>query len=268
MMQKMLISLAAAALTLSLGACSEMQLAGGGKSPDSTAVAGSNAPTADNMHRCAAPLGTISIEEDTTAPWYALLTGQYKLGSTIPVLKLLAQQSGCFVVVDRGRGLRQALAERELGNTGEIRKSNRIRKGKMVGADYTITPSITFSNENAASLSGVLSAIPVVGGFAAQAAGQINTKSASTTLILDDNRSTVQIAAATGSARNMDIGVIGSLMSTHSGGAFGGYSDTPEGKVIVAAFTDSLNNLVDSLKQYKAQHVKGGLGNGGQLKVD
>lgn len=267
-MRKTLITLTAAAFTLSLGACSQMQLAGGGKSPDSTAVAGSNSQTADSLHHCQAPLGTIAIEEDTTAPWYSLLTGQYKLGSTVPVLKVILQSSNCFVVVDRGRGLQQALSERALGNTGEVRASNKIRKGKMVGADYTLTPSITFTNENAASLSGVLSVIPVVGSFAAQAAGQINTKSASTTLLLTDNRSTVQIAAATGTARNMDIGAIGSLMSTHAGGTFGIYSDTPEGKVIVAAFTDSLNNLVDSVKQYKAQHVKGGLGNGGQLKVD
>ena len=42
----------------------------------------------------------------------------------------------------------------------------------------------------------------------------------------------------------------------------------PQGKVVVAAFTDSLNNLVAAVKQYKAQNVKGGLGAGGQLKVN
>jgi hypothetical protein len=57
------------------------------------------------------------------------------------------------------------------------------------------------------------------------------------------------------------------------GGAAGGagagaYANTAQGKVIVAAFTDSLNNLVESVKQYRAQDVKGGLGNGGQLKVN
>jgi hypothetical protein len=99
-------------------------------------------------------------------------------------------------------------------------------------------------------------------------AGSINTKTDSTMLTLVDNRSAVQVAAASGSARNMDIGAITSFMSTDSGGGtIGAYSSTLEGKVIVAAFTDSLNNLVDSLKQYRAQQVKGGLGNGGQLRV-
>jgi len=60
----------------------------------------------------------------------------------------------------------------------------------------------------------------------------------------------------------MDIGAIGSLMSTHTSGTIGGYADTPEGKVIAAAFTDSLTNLVDAVREYKARHVKGG-----QLKV-
>ena len=47
----------------------------------------------------------------------------------------------------------------------------------------------------------------------------------------------------------------------------GGYSNTAEGKVIVAAFTDSYNGLVKAVRQYKAQSVKGGLGTGGQLGV-
>lgn len=255
-------------LSLSLAACSNMQLGGGTSSPDSTAVAGSTAQHADSMHHCTAPLGTIAIEEDQGANWFSILTGQYQLGSTVPVLKMLVQQSNCFVVVDRGRALGQALQERALGDAGEMRKSNRIKKGQMVGADYTMTPSITFSNQNAGSLGGVLAMIPMVGGVAAQVAGQVNTKTASTVLTLVDNRSSVQLAAATGSARNMDIGALTSVMSTHTGGSVGGYSDTPEGKVIVAAFTDSLNNLVDSVRQYKAQHVKGGLGNGGSLHVD
>ncbi|MQM32197.1 MAG: peptidoglycan-binding protein, partial [Candidatus Accumulibacter phosphatis] len=36
---------------------------------------------------------------------------------------------------------------------------------------------------------------------------------------------------------------------------------------IVAAFTDSYNNLVRAVKNYQAQEVKGGLGTGGNLGV-
>lgn len=37
--------------------------------------------------------------------------------------------------------------------------------------------------------------------------------------------------------------------------------------MIVAAFTDSLNNLIKAVKSYKAQNVAGGLGTGGSLAV-
>lgn len=40
-----------------------------------------------------------------------------------------------------------------------------------------------------------------------------------------------------------------------------------EGKVIVAAFTDSLSNMIKAAKNYKAQKIKGGLGTGGSFKV-
>ena len=50
-------------------------------------------------------------------------------------------------------------------------------------------------------------------------------------------------------------------------GGLSGFSRTPEGKATVAAFMDASNNMVISLRNYKAQEVKGGLGRGGQLKV-
>jgi hypothetical protein len=51
------------------------------------------------------------------------------------------------------------------------------------------------------------------------------------------------------------------------GGGFGAWSDTPEGKMISLAFADAYNNLVRSLRTYRAQDVAGGLGRGGWLKV-
>jgi peptidoglycan hydrolase-like protein with peptidoglycan-binding domain len=47
----------------------------------------------------------------------------------------------------------------------------------------------------------------------------------------------------------------------------GGYSNTAEGKVIVAAFLDSYSGIVKAVQNYKAQSVKGGLGTGGNLAV-
>src|SRR5688572_16594355 len=67
---------------------------------------GANSQNANaSLEKCDTSLGTLAIVEDTSAPWYRVLTGQMKLGSTTPVLKLLAQQSNCFVVVERGRAM-------------------------------------------------------------------------------------------------------------------------------------------------------------------
>lgn len=50
-------------------------------------------------------------------------------------------------------------------------------------------------------------------------------------------------------------------------GGAGGYSNTPEGKILIAAFMDSYNQLVRATRNYRAQEVKGGLGTGGALGV-
>jgi hypothetical protein len=83
----------------------------------------------------------------------------------------------------------------------------------MVAADYTMSPSINFSQQGGSGLGGLVGFVPVVGG------------------------------------------------------ARGGYSTTPEGKLVTAAFMDSYNQMVDSLRNYRQQTIQGGLGNGGTLGV-
>ena len=210
-------------------------------------------------------MGTITVEEDTGAPWYGILTGQYQLGPTTPVLKLMIQQSNCFVVVDRGRAMNNMMQERALAQSGELRQNSTFGKGQMVSADYTLTPTVTFSNNNAGGMGGLVGGL--LGPVGAIVGGSLNSKEASTLLTLVDNRSGVQLAAAEGSAKNWDFGAIGGLFGGAAGGIGGGYSNTAQGKVIVAAFMDSYNGIVKSVENYKAQEVKGGLGTGGQLGV-
>lgn len=157
------------------------------------------------------------------------------------------------------------MQERRLRDSGELRETSNFEKGQMVAADYSINPSITFSNNNAGRIGGAIGGL--FGTVGAIVGGSLNLKEASTLLTLIDNRSSVQLAAAEGSAKNIDFGAIGGLFSSGVGGGLGGYTNTAEGKVIVAAFTDSYNNLIRSLRNYKAQEVQGGLGTGGSLKV-
>ena len=60
---------------------------------------------------------------------------------------------------------------------------------------------------------------------------------------------------------------MGSIFGTAGAGSLGGYQNTPQGKVLTAAFMDAYNNMVISIRNYKAQEVRGGLGQGGNLQV-
>jgi hypothetical protein len=77
----------------------------------------------------------------------------------------------------------------------------------------------------------------------------------------------VQISASEGTAKNFDFGMFGAAFGSGGFGGGGGYSQTPQGKVVVAAFADSYNQMVKALRNYRAQTVKGGLGTGGRLGV-
>jgi len=70
-----------------------------------------------------------------------------------------------------------------------------------------------------------------------------------------------------GDSSKTDFGAWGGVFGGGAAAGMGGYTKTPEGKVIASAFADAYNNLVRSVKSYKAQEVKGGLGKGGRLGV-
>ncbi|MDO8315816.1 MAG: CsgG/HfaB family protein [Rugosibacter sp.] len=260
-------TLFAAIAMISLTGCAQMQQ--GSQDAKTTAtgsVGGSNVQNANStLERCSETLGTLAIDEDTSQQWYVTLQ-QHQLGPTTPVLKLLLQQTGCFVIVERGKAMRNIMGERDLAKSGELRKTSKMHKGQMVAADYIVSPSITFSNNNAGGMGAALGGL--LGSVGAAVGGSISSKEASTMLTLIDTRSSVQIAAAEGSAKNMDFGFVGGLVGSGVAGVGGGYSNTAQGKVIVAAFTDSVNNIVKAIKGYKAQKVKGGLGSGGNLRVN
>ncbi|MDR2015220.1 MAG: CsgG/HfaB family protein [Azoarcus sp.] len=267
-----LLSLSGAfAVLLVAGGCASMQMGSESAKTTATGSAGGANAQGENsaLEKCAKPLGTMAIVEDVNSSWYRTLSSDYKLGSTSPVLKLLAQQSNCFVVVERGRAMGSMMRERELAESGELRQESSFGKGQMVSADYTMNPSLTFSGRDSGGIGGK------VGSFFGNKTlsylglgANAKFSEASTLLTLIDNRSGVQLAAAEGSARNIDFGLLSSFFGGSTGGSLGGYSKTAEGKVIVAALTDSFNNLVKAVRNYKMQTIEGGMGTGrGGLQV-
>ena len=246
------------------------ELGGGG----TVATGGAGGATATNassqLEKCSQSLGTLAVVEDQNQQWYRTLT-QYRLGSTVPVLRMMIQQSNCFVIVERGQAMNNLMQERALQSSGELRTGSSFQKGQLVAADFTMSPSINFSQKGTSGVGGGLGGFGGFGAVAGLVAGGLKSNEASTTLLMVDNRSGVQLAAAVGSAQNYDYNVLGAGFGFGGGGggggALGGYSNTPEGKILIASFMDSYNQIVRATRNYTAQEVKGGLGTGGTLGV-
>ncbi len=262
-----------AAVALVLQGCENLPVKAGDASAKTVATgaaAGASAEGANQeLERCERPFGTIAIAEDEASDWFRYLRSEYKLPSTVPVLRLLIQQSNCFVIVDRGKAMRTAMTGRELQRSGELRTGSNFGKGQMVSADYTLTPEVIFSQKGTGGGGGLGYVGSGVLGAALAIAGSIRTNEAATILTLVDNRSGVQVAAAEGSAKNTDFAIGGLLLGAGAGGGLGGYTNTPEGKVIAGAFMDSYNQLVRALRQYTPQSMGDRqLGTGGRLGVE
>jgi curli biogenesis system outer membrane secretion channel CsgG len=197
----------------------------------------------DAIEKCAAPLGTISINEPE-AHMVRALSG-YNLGSPAAVLRILIQESNCFLVVERGSGLTQMQQERALAQSGDLQQASNVGRGQMLAADFVLTPGVIFSDNNAGGVGGAVGG--VLGRRLGGVAGGVKFKEAQTSLLVADVRTGVQVAAAEGQARKTDFGV-GALGVLGLGVGVGGYSSTDEGKMLAASFRDNYNAIVRTVR--------------------
>ena len=265
------LTAASVAVALLLGGCLATTPSSGGGSATAVqgaAAGGTTAGANSSLEKCTETLGTVRIEENTNAGWYGYYNSRYRTGSTVPLLRTMVQQSNCFVVVERSQRAMQNLAgERNLMRGEEGRAGSNMGGGQMVAADYTMTPEIMMSDKGGTQGRGLLGGLGIAGAAIGAVAGSMSSNEAGTSLLLVDVRSGVQISAAEGYAKNTDFGLAGSIFGFGGGGGASAFTNTPEGKVIAAAFIDSYNKMVVALRNYKAQTVKGGLGTGGRLGV-
>jgi curli biogenesis system outer membrane secretion channel CsgG len=197
--------------------------------------------TNSTVERCHRSFGTIAVAESQTG--YNHLS-RYGLGSPQALLRLMIQQSGCFDVVERGVGMRNLQQERALGQSGELLEDSNVGKGQMQAADFVLTPNVQVSSNDAGGLGGLLAGkLGVIGVIA----GGLKFREASTSILVADVRSSLQVASAEGSATKTDFGIGG---WAYGGGlvGLGGYTRTPEGKVIAASLLDNYNKIVVSIR--------------------
>ncbi|MFY9510881.1 MAG: hypothetical protein WAQ05_07900, partial [Rubrivivax sp.] len=87
-------------------------------------------------------------------------------------------------------------------------------------------------------------ALGALGGLA----GGVKFKEAETTLLVADVRSGIQVASAEGKASKMNFAVGGWGWGGLGWASGGGYTKTPEGKLIAASLLDNYNKIVQSVR--------------------
>src|SRR4029077_2971539 len=112
----------------------------------------------------------------------------------------------------------------------------------MVAADFILTPSVVFSENNAGGVGGAVGGI--FGGKVWALPGGVKFTERQTSVLVREARSSVQVSAAEGSTRKADLRLGGLLFGGGAGAAGGGYGNTNEGKIIAAAFMDNYNKIV------------------------
>ncbi|MGE0373398.1 MAG: CsgG/HfaB family protein [Gammaproteobacteria bacterium] len=201
---------------------------------------------------CEKKYGTLSVVEPEDSPnryWYREL----QLESPVALIKVFVSESKCFTLVDRGKGLEAAQAERALASGGELRGGSNVGKGQMKAADYVLVPDLVNQNAKAggSNIGGLLGGM--IGGTAGALMGGVSLKSktADVVLTLTDVRSTEQISLQQGHAKKTDLG-----WGAGGGAFFGGfaaagassYANTEIGQVVTKAYLDAYIKMVDDVR--------------------
>jgi hypothetical protein len=242
-----LVGVLAVALTVHAQGITDMKKGEGGSAVQGSAGPGGSSDAPSDLERCEKPMGAVAVVEPQSHVVMAL--SRYKLGSPTGLIRLMVQQSNCFLVVERGAGMQNLMQERALSTSGELRQGSNMGGGQMVTADYVLTPAVVFSEDNAGGVGGAIGSLFGTGGRVIGAlAGGLQFKEAQTSMLLADARSSLQVAAAEGSAKKADFRLGGLLAGAGTAGALGGYANTNEGKIVAASFADNYNGIVRAVR--------------------
>lgn len=235
-----------------LSACaSGVKVGGGSDSPVSGSAGNAGSSGTVALRHCARPVATIAIE---TQQQPTVLVSYGLPPNPLPALRLIAQQSGCFRIVNRDIAMQTMKAERELAHSGELVKGSNFGGGQVVAADYVVQAELLVNQQNASGMGGagaLATFIPYVGGFIGAAAAGTHTSEAQVQLTLYNNRTSVQESVASGQASGTSFSLGGGFGGFGGGvaglGGAGGYENTDQGKVVMGAMVDAFNHLVPQI---------------------
>lgn len=198
-----------------------------------------------SLEKCDAPKGTLAIAEPQGHIIMALRA--YNLPPPTQLLRQYVQNSNCFQVLERGLAMQNIQQERDLADNGMLQRNSNMGGSQMVTADFVMTADVLFKDKNAGG-AGVGAAVGSlfggIGSLVGAVAGGIKMQEAATTLTLSDVRSTLQVAAASGTYKKSDW-AFGGVLGAVGGGA---YTSTDEGKLVAGALLDNYNNIVRDVR--------------------
>jgi hypothetical protein len=197
---------------------------------------------------CSHRIGALAIREPENKWWEGL-----GLESPEALLKVFVMKSGCFTLVDRGKGFEMAQQERALASGGALQGGSNIGGGQVRAADYILVPDIASKNGDAGgtNVGGLIGGF--MGGFAGAVVSNINvsSKTADVVLTVTNVRTSEQQAIEQGHGSKTDVG-FGVGGGGFGLGGFGGvgisnYQNTAIGQVVILAYIDAYTKLVSDL---------------------
>jgi len=172
-------------------------------------------------------VGVIDFTNDTTAGWWHGTTGRDLSG----MLSNEMSSGGKFKMVERAK-LDAVLAEQDLGTSGRVKKSTAAKAGKLTGAKYLVTGTVSAYEEKTQGTGGGLSFRGIsVGGSHSEAYIAIDLR------VIDTTSGEVKFSR-TVEARSSSNAVSGGLYRGGFGGDLAHYNNTPAGKAIRACLVE------------------------------
>lgn len=204
---------------------------------------------------CSKPLGTVALVEDKAPSADDQLPPGMKAliqlaerqngGSTakvdpLPLIKLLAARSNCFLVVERGTAFDALQRERALAAGGAVENGDSLAAPTLKAADYLLSAQVLYSDANSRGSGGGIG-----GAFGSAIGLKTKTLESQVMLSLVEVKTGIQRAVATGAARKKDVSIVGGGLLLDLGvGALGGtYTSTDIGKVTSLAVLDAYRKI-------------------------
>src|SRR3984893_6751491 len=92
------------------------------------------------LEHCDKPMGALAVVEPQNEILASL--GRYNLSSPVGLIRMMVQQSNCFIIVERGVGMQNLMQERQLAAAGGARRGSNLGGGQMMAADFVMTPAL------------------------------------------------------------------------------------------------------------------------------